>query len=41
MDKQQAPNVQHKELYSIAYDKKKWKRMFYKNIKEKKKLILF
>ena len=31
MDKQQGLTVEHKELYSISYDKPKWKRIF-KNI---------
>ena len=27
IDKQQGPTVEHKELYSISYDKPQWKRM--------------
>ena len=27
MDKQQGPTVQHRELYSVSYDKPQWKRL--------------
>ena len=32
MDKQQGPTVQHRELYSVFYDKPEWKRVFKKNV---------
>ena len=28
MDKQQGPIVQHRELYSMPYNKPKWKRIY-------------
>ena len=28
MDKQQGPNVYHRELYSISYDKPEWKKIY-------------
>ena len=30
MDKQQDPTVQHREIYSISWDKVSWKRIFLK-----------
>ena len=30
IDKQQGPTIQHRELYSISYDKRQWKRMWKK-----------
>ena len=32
MDKQQGPNVQHRELYSVPYDKPQRKRILKKNV---------
>ena len=32
MDKQQSPAVEHRELYSISYDKPQWKRTWRKHI---------
>ena len=41
MDEQKGPTLQHRELYSIFYDKPQWKRLFEKECMYMYTLIIY